>query len=474
MKVTLPRPRLESIASTACNSSSPNYAPRITKYLQLGPLARIGPNNLITSDPEIFRHILSVRSNYQRGPWFDCLRLDPHRANLITERDIKTHNVLRAQMSAGYHGKDVDQFEAILDQNMAAWLTYVENNGVSVPGHPREFEIARSVQWLLYDMVCRLCFGHPFGFVEKHSDCYQFQQTLEERLPIVEKFAVLTEVNTWIKFISHIPVLRDVLPAPSDENGIGAILGLAEKAVKQRNGPGMQPRGDIIDSWLQRGVDPSLAVSEITIALFAGSDTTATSIRALLLHIITNPLVYAKVKQEINTAEAQGELSNPAAEAELKQLPYLQTCIKEGLRVFPPITALRERVVPDGGDTLRGVYIPAGTNIGLNLPGMLRNEVFGLDAHVFRPERWLEADEEQLQRMERVHELLFNWGSTRCLGIRLANTMIGKFFVEVFRRWDITSTHPQQPWKSRCHGIFYQTDFHVRITSGDSMRPLTP
>lgn len=109
---------------------------------------------------------------------------------------------------------------------MAAWLNYIENNGTSVTDRPREFEMARSIQWLLYDMVCRLCFGHPFGFVEKHSDCYQFQQTLEERLPIVEKFAVLTEVNTWVKLISHIPVLRNVLPAPSDKNGIGAILGV--------------------------------------------------------------------------------------------------------------------------------------------------------------------------------------------------------------------------------------------------------
>lgn len=83
------------------NRLSPKYALHIAEYLQLGPLARIGPNNLITSDPEIFRHILGVRSSYQRGPWFDCLRLDPHRANLITERDRKTHNVLRAQMSAG-------------------------------------------------------------------------------------------------------------------------------------------------------------------------------------------------------------------------------------------------------------------------------------------------------------------------------------------------------------------------------------
>ena len=32
------------------------------------------------------------------------------------------------------------------------------------------------------------------------------------------------------------------------------------------------------------------------------------------------------------------------------------------------------------------------------------------------------------------------------------------------RRWDIVVTRPIKPWSSRCHGIFYQKDFFVRIT----------
>jgi cytochrome P450 len=130
-------------------------------------------------------------------------------------------------------------------------------------------------------------------------------------------------------------------------------------------------------------------------------------------------------------AEKHGLISNPCRESEASQLIYLQACIKEGLRIFPPITALRERVVPAKGDTLGGYYIPGGTQIGLNLPGLLTNEVFGPDAKVFRPERWLETSPEHLRAMERVHELVFNWGFTRCLGIRLANLMIAKFMIEV-------------------------------------------
>ncbi|KAF2188485.1 putative benzoate 4-monooxygenase cytochrome P450 [Zopfia rhizophila CBS 207.26] len=429
-----------------------------------GPLARIGPNNLLTSDPEVFRQVLGARSKYERGTWFDCLRLDPHRANLITERDRIVHNQLRAKMAAGYDGKDVENFESTIDENLACWLRYVDRHGLSAVNTTVEFDIARSIQWLLFDMICRLCLGEPVGFVEDHKDHYHFQKTLEERLPVVEKFAVMTEVNSWIRFISMIPFLRRVLPSSRDQDGIGAVLGLAETSLKQRQRPDYKPRKDILGSWLRHDVNQSLLPSEITIALFAGSDTTATSVRALLLHIISNPLIYIRLTDEIAVAHKEGIISQPCREVEISRLSYLQACIKEGLRVFPPITALRERVVPAGGDTLRGHFIPGGTRIGLNLLGLLTHEVFGRDPKVFRPERWLEAAPQQLRSMERVHELMFNWGFTRCLGIRLANLMISKFMIEVFRRWDVTTTRPQKPWDSRCHGIFYQKDFFVRIT----------
>ncbi len=84
--------------------------------------------------------------------------------------------------------------------------------------------MGRSIQWLLYDMICRLCLGHPVGFVDEHQDQYEFQSVLENRLPIVEKFAIMTEVNLWLRIIDRIPVLRRVLPSSRDKSGVGVIL----------------------------------------------------------------------------------------------------------------------------------------------------------------------------------------------------------------------------------------------------------
>ena len=65
-----------------------------------GSLARIGPNHLLTSDPDVTRRILTARSGYTRGPWYDSIRIYPHAPNLVSERDERKHSRLKYKLSA--------------------------------------------------------------------------------------------------------------------------------------------------------------------------------------------------------------------------------------------------------------------------------------------------------------------------------------------------------------------------------------
>ena len=57
--------------------------------------------------------------------------------------------------------------------------------------------------------------------------------------------------------------------------------------------------------------------------------------------------------------------------------------------------------------------------------------VFGPDVNVFRPERWLDVSETQLNKMERNNELIFGYGRFKCLGQSVALVELNKVFVEV-------------------------------------------
>ena len=90
------------------------------------------------------------------------------------------------------------------------------------------------------------------------------------------------------------------------------------------------------------------------------------------------------------------------------------------------------KVVPPQGEVVQGKFIPGGTLIAMNVPAMLRSaELFGSDANLFRPERWLEASEAKQGEMERQVEMMFGHGRLMCAGKPIAFMELFKTFFEV-------------------------------------------
>jgi cytochrome P450 len=151
-----------------------------------------------------------------------------------------------------------------------------------------------------------------------------------------------------------------------------------------------------------------------------------------MLYIITSPWVYQHLLSEILLGISQNRISQPIRDSEAKTLPYLQACIKEGLRMYPPGAGIIPKEVQKGGDTIAGVYIPEGTKVGYCAWGVYKNkETFGQDADMFRPERWLETSGEELARMNSTWDLIFSPGKWQCLGKSVALMELNKVFVEV-------------------------------------------
>ena len=67
--------------------------------------------------------------------------------------------------------------------------------------------------------------------------------------------------------------------------------------------------------------------------VFAGSDTTATQVRAAVLYIATDHRVRARLLAELDEADDAGKLSSPVKYEQLKDLQYFTAVIKEVTRV---------------------------------------------------------------------------------------------------------------------------------------------
>jgi hypothetical protein len=73
----------------------------VTLNLPLGSLARIGPNLLITSDPNIIYHMNGARSPYTKSSWYEGARMQPGHNNVISTVDEKIHSQRRSQLAMG-------------------------------------------------------------------------------------------------------------------------------------------------------------------------------------------------------------------------------------------------------------------------------------------------------------------------------------------------------------------------------------
>ncbi|KAH0543884.1 hypothetical protein FGG08_001785 [Glutinoglossum americanum] len=431
-----------------------------------GPVVRIAQNDLITDDPEIIVRINAVRSPYTRSEFYASAKLDPSRDNILSTRDEVKHQALRQKMASGYSGKDNPALEPGIDKHILNLINLINAKYLSTSSSFRPLDFGRKAHYLTLDLISEIAFGEAFGDITEDRDVHEYIQMIEEKVGAMVWVTVFPGLNK----ILQIPwIARAVMPSDKDEIGMGKVMGVAKRVVAERFGPDKKVREDMLGSFIRRGLTQEEVYSESLLQIIAGSDTTATALRATILYVITNPRVHAALRREIDAFLSQNPPADPASvipDAAARTLPYLHACIREGLRMNPPIPALLSKKVPPEGDTINGVFVPGGTGIGCCSFGIQRNKAaFGEDSNIFRPERWLEARGADAQRMERTADLVFGSGKFQCLGKSVAMIELRKILFELVARFDLAIVDPTKPWKSENMGFFLQSEMFIRAST---------
>ncbi|KAI9150078.1 Pisatin demethylase [Paramyrothecium foliicola] len=447
------------------------YAEANEKY---GPIARIGPNLLITSSPEVWVHV-NKEPEYKRSDWFyHALRIEYRRDNVFTMTDNAQHEKRRLQMMPGYSGRENLDLEKSIDESIQKLLNLVRNKYISTETRAIPMDLAKKVQYLTLDVISGVGLGKTFGMLDADSDIHDYLKSTEDGLLANQILFAM-----GLSWLVQAPIIgKFIAPAAGDGSSYGHMMQTCYQYVNDRASNPTDKRSDMLASFMRHGLRDDALRSEATEQIIAGSDTTAGSIRAILLHVITNPRVYSTLQKEIDDAVRDGKA--PAAgegiisAAQGKQLPYLQAVIREGWRMWPPVPSFFSRDVPRGGDVVevdgKDVYIPGGTYLGYSGNAMHRNkDIYGEDSNVFRPERWFEPNEEKLDRMLRTIELTFGHGRWKCLGKPVAQLEIVKTVFEMLRNFDIALIDPTKPWNAQyCIGLFIISDMWVQVMARDN------
>ncbi|KAJ8133454.1 hypothetical protein O1611_g165 [Lasiodiplodia mahajangana] len=432
-----------------------------------GEIMRIGPDAVVISDAETLLRINSARSPYVRSPWYGSLRLDHRGKNLLSELDVTTHSKRKAKLAPGFSGKNVAMLETRVDEWVGA---LVRNIRARIAKGGEIMDIGTVIAYFQVDLVSSVELGKAWGDLEDDKDHFGFLEMSDAFVPIVQSLsfsptARAIYTSTWF--------MKLLGPKTTDTSGIGLFIGILEKEVKRRFNEKTEKAhetDDILSHWMKHGLSEIECQQDLSLLVPAGSETSVMVVRGTLLLLMSSPVIYRKMKEEIKDAITRGLISNPATNEEAKSLVYMQAVVREGLRLMAPVNFGFPKRVPASGDTICGTYIPPGTDVYGNYFRMMRSkEVFGNDAEIFRPERFL-GDGENVRDMIKVVDLVFGGGRFMCLGKSLAVIELNKIFIELFRNFDFQMATPEKPWGRTGYISWMVHDFWARVTEDTTMR----
>ncbi|KAI7779521.1 hypothetical protein LA080_000805 [Diaporthe eres] len=301
------------------------------------------------------------------------------------------------------------------------------------------------------DVLTTIVFTQPWGFLANDRDERGLIRAWRDGLALFglsQRWRFLREV------ILPSPLGPHVLPRESDETGNGWLVTQANREIAERErrmemGEPRPDPPDMLQLTLEatvggsgedygsaRPLTPTQKTAHMTLLIQAGVDTTGSGLGATLRLLLTHPHALERVRAEIAAADAKGLLSPVVQYDETRaHLPYMSACIRESLRVNPPIPNILPRLAPRGGIEIDGNFIPAGTEMASQAYVVQRDaDVFGAE-NEFRPERWL-GSEEQVAKMDAAM-YVFGMGARVCLGKEIALMEMHKLVPEIVRRFDL-------------------------------------
>ncbi|THX16603.1 cytochrome P450 [Aureobasidium pullulans] len=382
-----------------------------------GPIVRNGPNEVSIADLSAIKTIYGAGTKFRKSDWYSVWQ--GHRKfDLFAEKDEKLHGKQRSLISSAYSMTSLKDLEPYVDDSVKRFLDAMSERQNQV------VDMGKWAQLFAFDVIGEITFSKSFGFMDAQADDGSFAQ-IEGAL---QSAAWIGQVP-WLYWLHDrlMPIIGNRLAL---NNRHGSLRILAAKEISARMDRGSE-RKDIL-SKLHKAqsdkpgeLDDNAVISMATSNIFAGSDTTAISTRAIIYYLLKNPQYKQRLIEEIDDFRRQGKLSNPVKLAEADAMPYLQATV-----------------------------------VGANPWVIHRNkEVYGEDVEDFRPDRWLKEDTGDMRRFF----FTFGSGARMCLGRNISWMEMSKLIPTLFLHYNIELADQNAEWKETCFWFVMQQGVNVRL-----------
>ncbi|KAK7299942.1 hypothetical protein RJT34_10772 [Clitoria ternatea] len=375
-------------------------------HLQLGETSAI-----VVSSPEIAKEVLKTNGvTFAQRPRFlgaeivayGCTNIvfSPYGDYWKQLRKICTLELLTA--------KRVRSFQSIRGEEVSNLIRHVSMNKGST------INLTDKVSSMAYRIIARAAFG------DECKDQEEYILFIKKNMRLAESFSVtnLFPSQNWLHVITGMKHKLMEIHRTSD-----VVLDNIINAAKAKN----DADGSLLSVLLNmRDHGPSefhLTINNIKAVIqdmfIAGGESTSTTVEWAFSEMLKNPRVLKRAQEEVR--QYFGNKGYVHEDVSLEELKYLNSVIKETLRLHPPAPLLVPRECDETCE-INGYTIPVGTQVFVNAWAIGRDPKYWTEGDNFYPERFLHSPIDY--KGSNFEFIPFGAGKRICPGILFAEPAI--------------------------------------------------
>ncbi|KAK0292415.1 hypothetical protein LTS00_007892 [Friedmanniomyces endolithicus] len=397
-------------------------------HQQYGPIMRFSPNTLSINHPAALKAIYAHGANVQKSTFYKCFRAAPQAVSTLLATDKAQHARKRRVMSQAFSAEAMRGMEVYvvgLVQDLVDKIDEViKVSDAEGDGWSSTVPMASYLNWLVFDIMGDLVFGKSFGTLGDKPENREGTSLLgrsAKRNYVVGAMPILAQrgLEKWLPFLRSLYLDRCKYLA--FETGTGFPM-------------------------------PELWMEGNTL-IVARSDTSSTTMYAVLFYLLHNPNALRRLETEVRSAFDKPE--DIRTGLQMQCCTWLRACIDESMRLSPAVAGLLPREVMQGGFSMPSMdlHFPAGVEIGVPIYAIQHNAEYVDDPFSFEPDRWLPQDDllpEHRQNKEALNSVFcpFSVGQRSCLGKPLVYMELSIAIARLVWEYDVQFAPEQHPRES--------------------------
>lgn len=296
-----------------------------------------------------------------------------------------------------------------------------------------------------------LCFAEPFGCLDQASATQWSTSVIQIFVGAAWTQGIrrISGVGTWLESI----MTWLLIPAEAAEWRKNHLRNAREKTLRRLADPDRDHEDFMHHILLSNESKKSLTETEIFLNMAGfisgGTDTTATALTGWTYFVCTHPSVLSRLVDEVrSTFTTKDHIKWETA----RKLRYLEATLHEALRLFPPSPASQQRIVPPGGVSIDGYFIPGGKTVAV-APWVATHSTLNFcEPDTFQPERWL-GEKKKFSKDRLNASLPFGTGPRVCLGKNLAYLEMLLITVHLLWNFDLELDRKDHEGKNDLWGL---------------------